>query len=329
LTGDNFIAAVRLGVSTSTSLDERPEPLVSVITPCFNREWSIKRAVKSVFAQTYRPIEYLIIDDGSTDGTFKAIQELAQEAPDGVTVRILRQSNQGANRARNCGMSLSNGEYLCFLDSDDELTPNSVEVRAIALREDVTIDLCYGLTSVCDESGRELRTINAPWPNHGEALISKYLFDTNSPMIRRAACEKAGMWREDLAACQEYEYFSRIKFHSRGANFIDEVLSKYTKHQESSIFEGHTLNYCLANYKCLTGILSLLTHSKYDTTKECFELATQFRLLAQRFQKLRAHGWAFRAAMQSIGIKPTTKAFAVLLLSLLVFPVVKASKAHV
>ena len=102
-------------------------PLVSVIIPCFNREWSVEQCLESVFEQTYRPIECIAVDDGSSDGTLNKLHQLANSAPDGVDVKVLRQSNQGANRARNTGLRCCHGKLICFLDSDELMVqPNTI-----------------------------------------------------------------------------------------------------------------------------------------------------------------------------------------------------------
>ena len=89
-------------------------PLVSIILPTYNRADTIRRAIRSVEAQTYTNWELIVIDDGSTDGTADQVAGLD------ARVRIIRQGNQGTAGARNAGLKASRGEYLAFLDSDDE-----------------------------------------------------------------------------------------------------------------------------------------------------------------------------------------------------------------
>lgn len=93
-------------------------PAVSIIMPVFNRRYLVGRAIDSVKQQSYSDWELIIIDDGSTDGTADAIDT------SDTRVRVLRQTNAGANAARNTGIAASRGRYIAFLDSDDEWLPH-------------------------------------------------------------------------------------------------------------------------------------------------------------------------------------------------------------
>lgn len=95
-------------------------PLISVIIPTYNRQAYLVEAVESVLAQSYSPLELIVIDDGSTDSTDQAMHRYAP------TVRYHWQTNQGVSTARNQGIALAQGEYLAFLDSDDLWTPDKL-----------------------------------------------------------------------------------------------------------------------------------------------------------------------------------------------------------
>ena len=90
-------------------------PLVSIITPTYNRADFIEQAVNSVLAQTYTNFELLIVDDGSTDNT----RDLLEPALTDSRVRYFRQENQGQSVARNWALSEAKGDFVCFLDSDN------------------------------------------------------------------------------------------------------------------------------------------------------------------------------------------------------------------
>jgi glycosyltransferase involved in cell wall biosynthesis len=97
-------------------------PLVSVVIPAYNRAGEIGRAIDSAFNQTYRPIEVVVVDDGSIDNTAAVVAGYPE-------VRYYRQENQGASRARNRGVELARGEYIAFLDSDDLWVKNKLELQ--------------------------------------------------------------------------------------------------------------------------------------------------------------------------------------------------------
>ena len=95
---------------------------ISIVIPLYNKERSIKRAIKSVLNQTYRDIELIIVDDGSTDNSLLKAKEIEDDR-----IFIYRQENQGVSAARNKGIELSRSCYICLLDADDEWLPNHLE----------------------------------------------------------------------------------------------------------------------------------------------------------------------------------------------------------
>ena len=104
-------------------------PLVSVIIPAYNYEIYVRLAIQSVIAQSHSNVEIIVIDDGSTDGTSEAVLSF------GSHVRYFLKENAGLARARNLGIGKSKGDFLLFLDADDELEPNAIELMLQALLE--------------------------------------------------------------------------------------------------------------------------------------------------------------------------------------------------
>jgi glycosyltransferase involved in cell wall biosynthesis len=114
---------------TRESVNDVVPQLVSVIIPCHNAERFLPETLDSVARQTYKPLEIVLVDDGSTDGTRHLIESL------GDRVKAAFTQNRGAAEARNLGIGMSCGEYLQFLDADDLLMPGAIEQRVGALRE--------------------------------------------------------------------------------------------------------------------------------------------------------------------------------------------------
>src|SRR4051812_28904107 len=90
---------------------------VSIITPCYNGGRFISDTIRSALGQTRPPLEMIVIDDGSTDGSANIAESF------GAPVRVIRQSNHGESVARNCGISEAKGTHILFLDADDLLAP--------------------------------------------------------------------------------------------------------------------------------------------------------------------------------------------------------------
>jgi len=112
------------------------QSLISCITPVYNGERYLGEALNSIVAQSYRPIEIIVVDDGSTDGT----QEVADRYGD--QIRYVRQSHAGAPTARNLGLSVAQGEFIAFLDSDDLWHPEKLARQMARFRARPELDLC-------------------------------------------------------------------------------------------------------------------------------------------------------------------------------------------
>ncbi|WP_414636423.1 glycosyltransferase family A protein [Alienimonas chondri] len=167
--------------------------LVSIIVPVYNRPRMLRRAVESALAQTYRPVEVVIVDDGSTDETPAAAADLTAAHPS--LIRVIRQENRGAGRARETGLAAVRGEFIQFLDSDDRLLPDKFALQVAALRERSDCGVCYGVTRLVDEGGRVLKE---PLKASGEdrttlfpGLLVDRWWSTHTPLFRRSVVEAA------------------------------------------------------------------------------------------------------------------------------------------
>ena len=182
-------------------------PKISVIIPTYNRAALLPRAVGSVLAQTYADFELLIVDDCSTDDTPAVIAGFTDSR-----VRSLRQdTNRGRSAARNTGIGAARGEFLAFLDSDDEFTPTSLADRlAVFESAPPEVALVYGWMYVVDD------TTGEKWPNRfaeleGEAafnhaLEAKEIAPTSALLVRTSAAKSVGGFDERLAAAED-QYF--------------------------------------------------------------------------------------------------------------------------
>ena len=113
-------------------------PLISVIICVYNGEQYLNESIGSVLQQTYSPLELIVIDDGSTDGSAEIIQQY------GSRVRYHFQENQGIGPARNTGVALAKGNYLAFLDADDLFTPERLALQMAAFAADPRLEAVFG-----------------------------------------------------------------------------------------------------------------------------------------------------------------------------------------
>jgi glycosyltransferase involved in cell wall biosynthesis len=112
-------------------------PLISCIVPVFNGEKYLSEALESILKQTYGPIEIIVVDDGSTDGTG------AVAARYGKRIRYLKQPNAGEAAARNRGLSMAQGEFVALLDADDLWHPEKIARQIVECQEKPEIDFCF------------------------------------------------------------------------------------------------------------------------------------------------------------------------------------------
>ena len=115
------------------------QPCVSAIIPVFNGERYLAHALESILAQTYRPLEILVVDDGSTDRSAEVAHRF------GPAIRYIYQANAGAGAARNRGIALSTGDFVAFLDQDDLWAPDKLACQMDVLRADAPVGMVFGL----------------------------------------------------------------------------------------------------------------------------------------------------------------------------------------
>lgn len=171
----------------------------------------IRDAVASVLAQDYRPIEIIVIDDGSTDTTLSVVEAMAAEFP-GV-IQVSTQENLGPGAAREQGRRKAKGEFIQYLDSDDLLMPDKFSVQVNLLRENPGCGVAYGVTRLVDMNGQVIKH-PYKWTGSGRVtLFPGLLVDrwwcTHTPLYRRVVCDAVGAW-SNLRYSQDWEYDARV-----------------------------------------------------------------------------------------------------------------------
>lgn len=217
--------------------------LVSTIIPVHNRAGLLRGAVESVIAQTYRPIEVVIVDDGSTDDTGGAIAELVREhAP---FVRALRINNGGPGRAREAGRQVVRGEFIQHLDSDDLVLPHKFELQVRGLEARPECGASYGITRHYAVGSPPSPT---PWKRTGERIESMFpaflqsrWWETSTPLYRRDVLDGAGSWLP-LRAEEDWEYDCRIASQGIRLHYCNEVVSDYRSHSGAQLSRDSAVN---------------------------------------------------------------------------------------
>ncbi|HRW64687.1 MAG TPA: glycosyltransferase family A protein [Candidatus Competibacter sp.] len=212
------------------------EGLVSTIIPVFNRPALMREAVASVLAQTYRPIEIIIVDDGSTDETGRVAEALAMENPD--VIRVLHIANGGPGVAREAGRQLVRGEFVQYLDSDDLLLPCKFVLQVQGLRANPACGVAYGKTR-CYQLGNKPMDVSLKRTGEKiETMFPSFLksrwWSTNTPLFKRELLDRAGPWKS-LFNEEDWEYDCRVAALGIHLCFCDEYVADTRFHKEGHL----------------------------------------------------------------------------------------------
>jgi glycosyltransferase involved in cell wall biosynthesis len=217
--------------------------LVSTIIPVRNRPGLLGEAVASVLAQTYRPIEIIIVDDGSTDDTLAVAESIAANSPG--EIRVMHQRNAGPGLAREAGRRVAKGEFIQYLDSDDVLLPDKFRLQTTGLRDAPSCGAAYGYTRYRHADGH---VEPQPWKGSGTrvetmfpSLLKSRWWDTPTPLYRASLCEAAGPW-SDLRLEEDWEYDCRIAALGVHLYFCEAYVAEVRDHGQGRLCYGEVLD---------------------------------------------------------------------------------------
>ena len=197
-------------------------PLVSVVIPVFNGERFLREAVQSVLDQKYSPIEIIIVDDGSTDGTATVARSF------GETVRYLDQENQGPAAARNRGIEHAQGSLIAFADADDLWPSEKLELQLPYLINDPAIEIVMGRI----QQVRLSKTVNGKTQAE-EFAEPAFSVNLGSAIIRKSVFERVGLFDETMRYSEDVDWFMRAREAGAAIVTIDAVTLLYRQHEEN------------------------------------------------------------------------------------------------
>ena len=182
--------------------------IISVIIPTYNRAHLIGRTIKSILNQTFQDFEIIVVDDGSVDDT----EEVVRSFDDPRIKYLKHQKNLGASTARNTGIKNSRGEYIAFLDSDDEWLPEKLKKQInIFQRAPDKVGLVYSWAEMIDEKGELFRKLNFVVKGRVLQNILRGNFIPSSTVVVKKKCfDEVGLFDESFASCQDREMWTRI-----------------------------------------------------------------------------------------------------------------------
>jgi len=201
------------------------EPLVSIIIPAYNRERYIAQAIESVLAQTYRPIEIIVVDDGSVDKTADVANSFSDK------VRYFYQPNSGCGTARNTGVLKARGSFLAFLDSDDLWIKEKLFRQMEVLQSDTGLDMVFGHVEhfyspdLDHDSRRKFVCPAEKMPGYNAGTM----------FIRQEAFLRVGLFDDHFQFSEFIDWYGRAKDKGLKSVMLPEVLLKRRIHASNIV----------------------------------------------------------------------------------------------
>lgn len=214
------------------------DPLVSILIPSYNSEKWIKSTVESALAQTWKNKEIIVVDDGSTDNTYSIAKQYESKI-----LKVITQENSGACVARNKAFSISQGDFIQWLDSDDLLDPYKIETQLSRSDYDAQSKILHSSAwgSFYFRISKAKFIPNRLWQDLSpvEWLITRFnercYLPTITWLVSRKLTELSGLWNEKLLRNQDGEYLSRVVAHSEIIMFHHKAICYYRKGNFTSI----------------------------------------------------------------------------------------------
>lgn len=202
--------------------------MISIVIPCYNQAHFLKDAIESILIQTYQNYEIIVVNDGSTDETSRVVNRFEN-------VILIEQNNQGLSASRNNGLKKCNGEFIVFLDADDSLCPNALEIGFNAFKEHPDCVFVSGLSQLVDEPGKPrwtVQPITYSNDNYESLLRFNFIWSPSNVMYRRALFEKIEPFDTNINPTADYELYLRVArqfaiFHH------SKIVTNYRQHQTS------------------------------------------------------------------------------------------------
>ena len=214
------------------------EPAISVLMPVYNTERYVAEAVESILAQTFGDFEFIIIDDGSTDGSRAILERYAKQDD---RIRLISRPNIGIVGARNEALGLARGELIAVMDSDDVALPERFEVQVAYFREHPEVVCLGSMVQLIDEAGRFLFEENRPTDQEAiqeVALRGHCPLDHCSMMMRREAVLAVNGYDPELFLAEDLDLVLRLSERGKVVN-LPQVLQKYRWHNQSISVNKH------------------------------------------------------------------------------------------
>lgn len=211
--------------------------LISVVIPVHNRADLIAPALDSVFIQTYRPLELIVVDDGSSDGTSDVVRDWinAHADADQFSARLIAQEKAGGNAARNRGIAESKGEFIAFLDSDDRWLAEKLQKQIVKFDDPAAGGVYCGVQHIDLATGSVLESSSRDYPSGwllDQLLVRDVTAQTSAFIVRRSVFDQVGVFDVNLPARQDWDMWIRLASAYK-IDAVPEALVQYGEHSGS------------------------------------------------------------------------------------------------
>lgn len=203
--------------------------MISVIITTHNRLDYLKKAIASVLKQTYREFECIIVDDGSTDGTKQYLQSLSD-----ARIRYIKRTKAfGCDTLpKNRGVKISKGDYIAFLDDDNQYLPDHLQCLINEIKRDDTLDLVYGDRLIIDEEKRFSNQIGIHSEFSPYLLLLRNYIDTSDVLIKRESLFEVGGWDERYTKYVDWNLFLRMAKAGMKFKRVPKIITEYYIHNK-------------------------------------------------------------------------------------------------
>lgn len=269
-------------------------PTVSVIIPTYDRANLIDKAIKSVLNQTYKDLEIIVVDDGSTDNT----EETVKNFTDFKIHYICHKHNRWASAARNTGIKASRGEYIAFLDSDDEWLPEKLDKQMKTfIGESSEVGVAYTGDYYVDEKDKGIKKVHIPRKEryiYGELLAGDYVGTPSALLAKKECFTKVGLFDEDLPACEDYDMWFRIAKYYK-FRYVKDLLVVCLIHNNQMTANSEIM---------IEGIKRIQTKYSKEFRKRPYSYSTRYFYLGNKFCHLRKRREGQKYFVKAILIYP-------------------------
>lgn len=196
------------------------QPLISIITVCYNAAQTIRDTLESVTEQNYPSIEYIVIDGGSNDGTVDIIKEYADK---GIITHWVSEPDNGISDAFNKGLQKATGKYVQIVNADDWIDKNQLSIAVRALENNTDFGYAYGNLNLCDDNGKPKRYVQGIQDNPEKMRLSLKGMPHPSFLVRKETYDTIGGFDINCHIAMDYEWVSRCRSKNVHGLYVPEL----------------------------------------------------------------------------------------------------------